>query len=170
MAMTPPMQQPDNTDARGVRRPHQLRRRGHMHQRGMPGEARLSALQQRILLQLGAIVSSIKTNGTAEAKTALDTWGVLWRPGAGDAHWTPTKRSSCSRSLRRLERRGLVLRRNWRTPHGRRTTHLIPLPKGEAVVQRLAVQARHGVNHTFRQLELRRRALVRRRRRKPSLN
>jgi hypothetical protein len=44
--------------------------------------------------------------------------------------------AACARSLKPLEQRGLVLRRNRRGPVGRRTTHILQLPRGAAVVQR----------------------------------
>jgi hypothetical protein len=84
----------------------------------------LSSLQQRILRSIEAVSLRIKLHGTAEAKTQLACLGVRWRPGAGDPDWTPAKRAACSRSVTRLERRGLVRRRNWRNPQGRRTTHI----------------------------------------------
>jgi hypothetical protein len=102
------------------------------------GEARLSWLQQRILLRLSAMTAQIRTAGTAEAKAALTSLGVRWNPGLNDPRWTPAKRAACSRSLRRLEQQGLIRRRNQgNAPTIKRTTHVQLLPSGEAAVQRL---------------------------------
>jgi hypothetical protein len=101
------------------------------------GETRLSWLQRRILLRLGAMAARITAHGTAEAKAMLAAWGVPWNPGINDPRWTPAKRAACARSLRRLEERGLVLRRNRRGSGSRRTTHILLLPRGAAVVERL---------------------------------
>jgi hypothetical protein len=128
----------------------------------------LSSLQQRILRSIETVTLRIKLHGTAEAKTTLAAWGVRWKPGADDPHWTAAKRAACSRSVKRLERRGLVRRRNWRNPQGRRTTHIALSPEGEAVAHRLAVQASRDVNRLARHLERRRRDLARRFRRRPS--
>jgi hypothetical protein len=141
-----------------------------MSERRMAGEARLSWRQQQVLRRLGEVVAQIKAHGTEEEKTMLTSLGALWKPGAGATHWTSSQRSSCSRSLRRLAGRGLVVRRNRRGSPVRGTTHISLSPEGEAVVRWLAARARRDVNHIFRQLERRRRALVRRRRRKPSCN
>jgi hypothetical protein len=105
--------------------------------KSVPAETRLSWLQRRILLRLGAMSARIKTDGTAEAKATLATWGIPWNPGINDPRWTPAKRAACARSLRRLEQRGLVLRRKRRGLGSRRTTHILLLPCGAAVVQRL---------------------------------
>jgi hypothetical protein len=128
----------------------------------------LSSLQQRILRSVEAVTLRIKLHGTAEAKTTLACLGVRWKPGAGDPDWTPAKRAACSRSVKRLERRGLVRRRNWRNPRGRRTTHIALSPAGEAMAHRLAVQASRDVNRLARHLARRRRDLARRLRRRPS--
>jgi hypothetical protein len=100
-------------------------------------EGRLSWLQEKILVRLGAPSARIEAYGTAEAKATLAAWGVPWKPGINDPRWTPAKRAACARSLRRLEQRGLALRRHRRGPMSRRTTHILLLPRGAAVVQRL---------------------------------
>jgi hypothetical protein len=114
--------------------------------RGAHGRVVLSPLQRQILLKIGEMVLRIKVHGSAEGKAALNTWGIPWRPSTGDARWTPSQRSAWSRSLRRLEQRGLVLRRNWRNPHGRRTTHIVLSQDGEAVAQWLIAQTGRNVN------------------------
>jgi hypothetical protein len=100
-------------------------------------EARLIWLQRGILRRLGAMAARIRVDGTVEARAELAAWGVPWDPGVNDPRWTPAKRAACARSFKRLEQRGLVLRRNRRAPVRRRTTHILLLPRGEAVVQRL---------------------------------
>jgi hypothetical protein len=80
----------------------------------------LSDQQGRAIVFIGETL--IEYRGRVEAARAAgreDTWigefhlawGARWRSGARDA----SGRASWSRSLRRLEARGLVLRRNWRT-------------------------------------------------------
>jgi hypothetical protein len=100
-------------------------------------EAHLSRLQQRILRQLRVQMAWIHAHGNARAQVVLFVWGVPWRPGAYHARWTNAKRAAYSRALRRLERRGLLLRvRRGRKATSRRTTHVRLLPCSEAVVQR----------------------------------
>ena len=101
--------------------------------RGAYGVVRLGALQQRILWSVEVVTLRVKLYGTVEAKATLAAWGVRWKPGAGDPDWGPAKRAAYSRALCRLEQRGLILRRNWRIPHSRRTTHVQLLPQGKVV-------------------------------------
>jgi hypothetical protein len=84
-------------------------------------EAGLSRLQRRILRQLQAQAAGISGSGDMRAQVVLDVFGVPWRPRAGRQRWTATQRASYSRALRRLERRGLLLRvrRGYQATSGR---------------------------------------------------
>jgi len=148
--------------------PNEHRVIGDMNMRKMRGGVRLSGLQRAILLRLDAKALWIMLHGSAEDKAALAAWGIPWHPGVGDLPWSSARRASYSRALARLEERSSVVRRNRRGSPVRRTTHVQLSLRGKIAVQRLTAQARRDVNRTFRQIELRRRALVRRRRRKPS--
>jgi hypothetical protein len=75
--------------------------------------------------------------------------GLPWKPNNWGYTPTPARRASCSRSLERLEKRGLVLRQNWRTgtrksaaePH-HRTTHVVLTGAGRAVAEGLSREFR----------------------------
>jgi hypothetical protein len=68
-------------------------------------------------------------------------WGVRWRPGSRDA----SERAVWSRSLRRLQERGLAIRTNRvggpnakePRPPGTRTTNVVLTPAGWEVFRRL---------------------------------
>ena len=91
--------------------------------------ARLSAQEAAILRRM----LRLKREGWYE--TRWGTWGtrIRWL-------WTEPTRSeaaSLSRSLRRLESRGLVQRKNQQTGSRRRATHVAFTPAGEAVAEEL---------------------------------
>jgi len=75
--------------------------------------------------------------------------GLPWKPRQWGYTPTPARRASCSRSLERLEKRGLVLRQNWRAgtrksaadPHDR-TTHVVLTGAGKAVAEKLSREFR----------------------------
>jgi hypothetical protein len=116
-----------NVPRRGSRRLPAGRIERDMSRVQAHSEGRLNWLQEKILVRLGAPSARIEAYGTAEAKATLAAWGVPWKPGINDPRWTPAKRAACARSLRR----------NRRGPMSRRTTHILLLPRGAAVVQRL---------------------------------
>jgi hypothetical protein len=94
-------------------------------------EAGLSGLQRRILRQLQAQAAGIGASCDVRAQVILDVLGVPWRPRAGRKRWTAAQRASHSRALRRLERRGLLVRvQRGCQATGRRTTHVRLWPRG----------------------------------------
>jgi hypothetical protein len=92
---------------------------------------RLSRQQQRMLIHLYRIYQEADS-------PERDVDGVYWGVTGG-----AVKQASVSRSLRRLETRGLILRqhhaagRERLTATHRRTTHVRLLPAGLALAQRL---------------------------------
>ena len=113
----------------------------------MNAAAKLSAQEVHILLWLAERHPLVHPLNAA--------WGVRWR--VGDA--TASVRASLSRSLRRLELRGLVLRQDdWSgnpetgkarqtaaEPH-QRTTHVQLLPAGIEMAERLTNRGAEFVN------------------------
>jgi hypothetical protein len=81
----------------------------------------------------------------------LGHWGIPWsgrhvKVTRRDQSWTgrgqsARQRAADSRALRRLEYRGLIVRRN-RIGDGRYTTHVRLTDEGKAVAQRLTSDAR----------------------------
>ncbi len=65
-------------------------------------DQRLSAEQNSILEWLFANIP----------KSTTDAFGIRWMPGKWGLTSTPSSRAAYSRSLKRLEERGLVLRQN----------------------------------------------------------
>jgi len=92
---------------------------------------RLSRQQQRILTHLYRIYQEADPS-------ERDSDGVYWGVRGG-----AVKQASVSRSLRRLETRGLILRQHYATGRAtpvanhRRTTHVRLLPAGLAIAQQL---------------------------------
>lgn len=65
----------------------------------------------------------------------LRCWGVPWQPSRGAGNWTATDRAVVSRSLRRLEQRGLVLRQN---PKQSTVPPELPIGPGAGMARRVA--------------------------------
>ena len=96
-----------------------------------PPTHKLSRQQRAVLLDVYTryVAQAALEAQYPHAGTQLPAWGASW--------YTDTDRSgqaSLSRSLRRLEARGLVLRRN-QYRGGPRTTHVKLLPDGLALLQ-----------------------------------
>jgi hypothetical protein len=85
--------------------------------------------------------------------------GLPWQPSKWGMTSTPARKASCSRSLKRLEERGLVLRQNWRAgtrrsalePHDR-TTHVVLTEVGKAVSVKLSKERLANQRKTERNL------------------
>jgi hypothetical protein len=104
-------------------------------------EARLSQLQKVILGIVWDETVRLETDLTARGQHRLlarvQYWGVEWHPGRYMDDWTPADRAVFSRSLRRLEQRGLVERKNERTGESTRTTNVRLTDRGREVAKRL---------------------------------
>ena len=112
------------------------------------GPDQLSRWQHMVLRYLAYGEALIREQGTTADREAFALWGMLWQPTRVGAVQTPSQRAALSRAVRRLERRGLVLRQNWRRrplrarlshadPGPGRTTHLELTPAGYQLAQRL---------------------------------
>jgi len=96
----------------------------------------LSETQRAILHWCLRRLVALALQGTGQMRRDLLTRGVPW-PVTHRS--TPARRASLSRTLRRLEVRGLVVRSSVR---GRgRTTHIRLTPAGIALAKRLTAQA-----------------------------
>jgi hypothetical protein len=102
---------------------------------------KLSFEQMAILVGIGdreAEVRALPPAARYWRERYVEVWGAHWH--ATDREDTPSRRASVSRSLRRLERRGLVHRSNDVTA-GKgcrwRTTHVSLTEAGKAVYQEL---------------------------------
>lgn len=73
---------------------------------------RLSDFQRQILIALARAYNTIEREGNDFDRHQLGIWGVKWRPHGKGNCVTTIDRASVSRTLRRLEERGLVRRRN----------------------------------------------------------
>lgn len=73
---------------------------------------KLSWQQKRILKYLVEYMEWIDEYGTEFGRGEARNWGVPWKPGKWNETWENTHAASYSRALRRLEKRGLVLRNN----------------------------------------------------------
>lgn len=96
----------------------------------------LSVLQKEVLTFLYRETLVLDERGSNRARY----WGVRWRPHAE----TPTAQAALSRAVRRLEQRGLLVRKNERTGGNRngrpipwRTTHLQLTAEGKQTAERL---------------------------------
>ena len=98
----------------------------------------LSKLQKTILCWLLEQYKHIESTGEK-----ISVWGIDWNPSGRwyslyhrQNHWTATKRADVSRALRRLEQRGLVIRKN-SVSDGMRTTDVLLTTTGREVSERL---------------------------------
>jgi hypothetical protein len=109
------------------------------------GEAHLSISQKEILLYVWRETSRrekvFKARGDHNLLARLQYWGIEWYPSLvfqwGYEPWSPTDRAVCSRSLRRLEQRGLVERKNERTGASRRTTNVRLTGRGRKIAKQI---------------------------------
>ena len=115
--------------------------------------AELSKKQCAVLRWIRNFERDITADGSAEERRALSSVGVPWDERGNLA--SPVERASVSRTLARLERRGLVLRQNIRSagshrarqsanePH-QKTTHVLITDAGRrlANASRAAQRAR----------------------------
>ena len=95
---------------------------------------KLSEQQQNILLHLIRKTIFAESHGHDGCKEYAPCWGVTWLVG-------PCSRSECasiSRALRRLEARGLIVRRNDMSRGSRRTTCVRFTDVGRDLAERLA--------------------------------
>jgi len=76
-----------------------------------------------------------------ELERYRDDRGIPWRPGLNHPEWNEACRASASRTLKRLERRGLL----HRVRPGGRTTHVEWTPAGLALVQSWTEDGAEGV-------------------------
>ena len=116
--------------------------------------ARLSLREEVVLQHLLDLWRRCPSDGP----DAKEVWGVPWRVGG-----TRSFAASSSRTLRRLEDRGLVLRQNGasgspdtqmartsRAEAHNRTTGVVLLPAGLELAERLTKRGRPNVNRTTR--------------------
>jgi hypothetical protein len=110
-----------------------------------PGRG-LSYLQKDILVWLWRTTRHTEEHGNDFSRSEARIWGVRWSPGKGQSVWEPSDRVCFSRALRRLEQRGLALRKNdisgGQNPNGRphakpRTTRALLTDTGREVAERL---------------------------------
>jgi len=98
---------------------------------------KLSALQRETLRYVLAQAEAAERAGGLEAGIARN-FGATWHPSRGLDDWSATDRAVFSRTLRRLEHRGLVVRHNHvGGPDSRRTTNVLLTPIGRLVAKRL---------------------------------
>jgi uncharacterized protein YfaT (DUF1175 family) len=97
--------------------------------------ARLSAQQQHILRCVYAYEERVRAAGTDDQQAWLAAWGMPLRQRHGP-DWTRADSAILSRSLARLEERGLIIRRN-AVSERNRTTHILLTEAGREVAKRL---------------------------------
>ncbi len=102
-------------------------------------EKKLSCQQQEILRYLTAQADYIENNYPDDYKIFYRVWGVPWQPGKLGNAWNNNDSASISRSLKRLEERGLLLRKNDITGRNR-STHVILTDKGREIGLRLILE------------------------------
>lgn len=90
----------------------------------------LSAEQKSVLLWLLDYCNRIESSGNDHAKQDIALWGVPWRTNG----LTRSEHASLSRTLRRLETRGLVIRKN-DVSDGRRTTGVVLTANGRQIAE-----------------------------------
>lgn len=73
---------------------------------------KMSWSQRSILCWILEVTEWREQNGNDHNKRRLEFWGVHWQPSRGQQRWTRSDSAAVSRSLRRLEARGLVIRDN----------------------------------------------------------
>ena len=110
-------------------------------------DRKLSRLQKGLLCWLLSETERIESGGSGYERLTLLGWGVLWYPSKGGDEWSATDRAVTSRCLRRLEKRGLIIRTNHISGHGvqyiggftapKRTTSIMLTPKGKETAKRL---------------------------------
>jgi DNA-binding MarR family transcriptional regulator len=98
--------------------------------------SKLSRLQREILKWLLNETEYTEANGNDYARNELCHWGVKWNPGRWHYDWTRSDSASWSRTLQRLEIRGLILRTN-QCSRGKRATHIKLTEVGREVAKRL---------------------------------
>jgi hypothetical protein len=104
-------------------------------------ESRLSQFQKAILGIVWDETVRLETELTARGEHGLlarvQFWGVEWYPSRWLDPWTPAGSAVVSRTLRRLEQRGLVERKNERSGQSTRTTNVRLTDRGREVTKRL---------------------------------
>ncbi len=73
---------------------------------------KLSRVQKRMLLDLLTCTRQVELHGGETARNELRFWGVRWSVLRRNLEKSPAVCAAHSRALRRLERRGLVVRSN----------------------------------------------------------
>jgi len=99
--------------------------------------SKLSRQQKRLLITSLAYWEYIEANGNDLAKLELEFWGIPWHPAKRQDNWTRADSVIISRSLRRLEHRGLVERKNNISGSRLRTTMVKFTPLGLEVAKQL---------------------------------
>jgi len=107
----------------------------------------LSTKQEAILRWLLQCYRNIEERGSDRARTLLAVWGVPWCPGRqarrSGREWTMSDSATTSRTVTRLEQRGLIARKHQVTG-GTRVTHIRLTEAGRAEAERLTHgQAEH---------------------------
>ncbi len=100
---------------------------------------RLSVHQRAILIHLWEETQRCEGHSDRARRIARQGWGVRWKPSQvwTKTELTPSHRAAMSRSLRRMEERGLLHRLNDWT--GRRRTTCVRLtPEGRRVARQLS--------------------------------
>lgn len=92
----------------------------------------LSPQQQALLRYCWGQILAVLAHGSADARRDLGALGVPWHATSRN---TPARRAALSRALRRLHRRGLLVRRS-ATGRGR-TTHVMLTGDGIDLAKRL---------------------------------
>ncbi|MFQ5823269.1 MAG: hypothetical protein ACE5JB_04365 [bacterium] len=107
----------------------------------------LSIQQWEILLDIFEITIFAEEHGHDLIKIYAPCWGICWQPSKRNrGDWSFSKSASMSRSLRRLESRGLIERKN-DISCGRRTTYVKLTDIGRMVVTYVyKIIAKHNKN------------------------
>ncbi len=105
----------------------------------------LSSVQRDVLAYLWEETQRYEAHSDHFHREAR-VWGVRWRPNRIYLDLTPSNRAAISRSIRRMEERGLLYRLNHCT-EGRRTTCVRLTPDGRHIAKRLSKSAVVNDNH-----------------------
>ncbi len=103
---------------------------------------KLSRQQELILLsqeECMRLVEELEEESSQRSRQFHEHWGFGWAPGkakrywASGEQWTPSKRASLSKSLTRLENRGLIIRNNYKNEP--RLSLESPVPKRTTTIK-----------------------------------